>query len=323
MASLVDLVVISSTSNPKSTGIGCSLLLSGGGRFARTKETAGLANGLVGQSHRFLEPAVVEFPPLERRERRQGRRFGDLVLDGQDRRPAATAPRLGPTGRRDAVAERRQSAGRTAGAWSGGSPRRRCRRRGTARAGRAAFFAAMPRPAASEVAETSGAAARMSMASGGARGAAPAGGGARGRRTRPAPGSMSSCRPSSASPARSRGTPGPGLRLPGCVGAQRGGAGERQGHPEEVLAASSSGPARHAGAAIAALAVGPATGAQPCHDPGVKASAAASSGVAPGAADQHVPRPLDLAFLVEVRRHQPLVTGRRRGGRHRKWRRGR
>ena len=53
------------------------------------------ADCLIHLHHPVVEVTVVEFPPLEGREWGQGRRFGDLVRDGQDRRPRPGTGRRG------------------------------------------------------------------------------------------------------------------------------------------------------------------------------------------------------------------------------------
>ena len=242
-----------------------------------------LTDGLLHLGHPVREVAVVELPTIERRHGRQ-RRHGDRVLGHSGGRPR---PRPG-SGR---------YGGRTT-SRSGARPvspnSRRLERWVTSTAIPAAqksssnwvaFLTAMPRPAASEVAETSGVAARMSTAAA-----------ARECRRRPATArraasqarsiATSRSSPSSASSSqRAQERRHPGVALPRRVGAQRAVAGQRHRRAQQALASPRTAPGPRGSAGGRRHRRGrrhrccPSPPSQACSP-----VAAASSGVAPDAA---------------------------------------
>ena len=171
---------------------------------------------------------------------------------------------------------------------------------------KAAFFTAMLSPAASEVAETRGAAARMSTAAA-----------AREFRRRPATAaraanqarsmSMSSCRPSSASPASARRNAGiqtaasQGVSASSARAPVSGTATRRSFFPRPE--ADQGGADRRTGTALA-VAV----------DPLAHAVRGGEQRGAPGLCRQASLRLLDVTLLVEVRCHQPLMQVQRMAG---------
>ena len=233
-------------------------------------------DALLGDRHGRLQFAVVEDAPFERRSGRSGSGGAGSVTSscsGPRRRPPAAPSRQRPAGCGDPIADAPDPRVRTAAARGRRDLDDDARFLELLEQG-AAFLTAMPSPAASEVAETSGAVRRSIAAA--ARGSRCCPATAPRAASQPRSTSNNSCSATVSAASAARNARTSFTRRPGRLRAQRGGAGQRHRQPQQAA----SHPVPHQGAAHRP----PARSIQAC-----KASAPASSGVPPRARRARLP----------------------------------